>query len=339
MSRLVTGVSALVAVGALLVGCGYEDTPLPKEPETSAAPSPSDPPCETVDADLASYAPSAEVVPGGKVEEIRKRGRLIVGVSADTYLMGFENPEVDNRIEGFDIEFAKAIGRAIFVDDPDTSEDESFQTGRNLELRVITAADRIPLLQEGELDLVIRNFTITCDRWDQIAFSQVYYEATQKVLVSKALADKDLANGEYRDPSDLADLRVCAPIGSTSLERIRELEPKAIIDPAPNHTGCLVKFQRGEVDAITGDDTVLAGLAAQDPYAVVPVDQKPLSEEPYGIGVNKDDVDLVRFVNYVLEGMRGDGGAWDAAYEAWLQPLLDPEKERDVIQPTPVYGR
>ena len=59
-------------------------------------------------------------------------------------------------------------------------------------------------------------------------------------------------------------------------------------------------FQQGEVDAITGDDTVLAGLAAQDPYAEV-LDADAFSDEPYGIGVNADDVDLVRFVNGVLE--------------------------------------
>lgn len=333
MSRLVTGVSALVAVGALLVGCGYEETPLPEEPEASAQTSSAD--CETPDEsgidEVASYDPGDGVPTGPTIDEIRKRKRLIVGVSADTYLMGFENPKVDNRIEGFDIEFAKAIGRAIFGTD--------FQAGRHLELRVITAAQRIPMLQAGDVDLVIRNFTINSDRWGCIAFSAEYYHSSQKVLVGKSLDDEDPANGEYRDPSDLADLRVCAPIGSTSLERIQELEPKAITDPAPNHTGCLVKFQRGEVDAITGDDTVLAGLAAQDPYAVVPVDQRSLSEEPYGIGVNKDNVDLVRFVNYVLEGMSGEGGDWEAAYEFWLQPLLDPDKKLDVIQPTPVYGR
>ena len=58
--------------------------------------------------------------------------------------------------------------------------------------------------------------------------------------------------------------------------------------PATTHTGCLIKFQNDEVDAITGDDTVLAGLAAQDPYAVVP-EQIPLNPEPYGVGVNIED--------------------------------------------------
>jgi polar amino acid transport system substrate-binding protein len=326
MSRLIAGLLSLGVVAALLAGCGYDDTPLPEKPE-AAAPTPAAPPdCTTKQEDLRSFEPSDEVVPGGKVKEIFDRGRLIVGVSADTFLMASANPEAGNRIEGFDIEFAKAIGRAIFG--------SNFEAGRNIQFRVITAADRIPLLQEEELDLVIRNFTINCDRWQDIAFSQVYYGATQKVLVSRSLAEAG-----YDGVGDLEGLSVCAPTGSTSLDNVVEaaeregVEPPTL-DPAPNHTGCLIKFQRGEVDAITGDDTVLAGLAAQDPYAVVP-EQTPLNDEPYGIGANKKDEDLVKFVNAVLEDMRADG-SWQAIYDRWLKSALSGV---EAIQPTPIYGR
>ena len=91
-------------------------------------------------------------------------------------------------------------------------------------------------------------------------------------------------------------------------------------------------FQQGEVDAITGDDTVLAGLAAQDPYARSPGDA--FTAEPYGLGFNEDHVDFVRFVNGVLEQMRSDG-RWTAVLRPWLQPALGPAP----APPTPVYGR
>jgi polar amino acid transport system substrate-binding protein len=322
MNRLSAVLVGAVAATVVLAGCGVDDTPLPEKRSASSTTPPAASDCTTDQSTLASYEPSDEIVPGGKVEEIRERGRLIVGVSADTYLMGSANPEEGNKIEGFDIEFAKAIGRAIFG--------AGFETGRNIQFRVITAVDRIPFLQSGELDLVIRNMTINCARWEDIAFSQVYYAATQKVLVSTILADGDEENGEYHDPADLAGLRVCAPTGSTSLDNIKEAEPDVIIEPAANHTGCLVKFQRGEVDAITGDDTVLAGLAAQDPYAVVP-DEDSFSDEPYGIGANQDDIDLVKFVNAVLEDMRANG-AWQRAYNEWLKAALD---DADAFQPPP----
>src|SRR5690606_34217740 len=97
-----------------------------------------------------------------------------------------------------------------------------------------------------------------------------------------------------------------APHGTSSMENLIRLAPDAEPVGATNHTGCLVKFQRGEVDAITGDDTVLAGLAAQDPYAVV-LEEEPFTAEPYGIGVPKEDTDLAAFINGVLEEMRADG--------------------------------
>jgi polar amino acid transport system substrate-binding protein len=190
---------------------------------------------------------------------------------------------------------------------------------------VISAADRIPLLESGEIDIVARNMTINCSRWESIAFSAEYFHSGQKVLVAKDSGIDRVA--------DLSGKRVCAPAGTTSLDNIQEIAPDAIPVSAANHTGCLLKFQNGEADAITGDDTVLAGLAAQDPYAEV-LTGEALTDEPYGIGVNAENVDLVRFINGVLEQMSADG-SWQASYKKWLQPSL----KAPATQPTPVYGR
>ena len=102
---------------------------------------------------------------------------------------------------------------------------------------------------------------------------------------------------------------------------------------ADTHTGCLVLFQQGAVDAITGDDTVLAGLAAQDPYADV-VQAPAFTAEPYGLGVNEENVDFVRFVNGVLEEMKADG-RWTKSYNTWLADSLG----KAPAPPQPVYGR
>jgi polar amino acid transport system substrate-binding protein len=99
------------------------------------------------------------------------------------------------------------------------------------------------------------------------------------------------------------------------------------------HTGCLVLFQQGKVDAITGDDTILAGLAAQDPYASV-VAAPTFTAEPYGMGVSKTHPDFAKFVNGVLAQMRADG-RWTTAYNAWLREALGPAP----APPAAVYGR
>ena len=306
---------ATVALGTALSACtafSYTPTPLPAasptpQPTTSSSAakptSCSDP--------LASYAPSA-TAQGSTVAEIRERGRLVAGVSADTYLLGSRNP-LTGQIEGFDIDMVKAVAEAILGDE-------------NLyQLKVITAAQRIPALEKGEVDIVARNMTITCDRWEQIAFSSEYYRSGQKILVRKGSKAKSI--------SDLAGQKVCAPKGTSSMDNLIKVAPKAIPVAADNHTGCLALFQQGEVAAITGDDTVLAGLAAQDPYAVVPA-QRAFTAEPYGLGFNKDDVDFVRFVNDRLAQMRTDG-EWTRIYNRWLREALGPAPE----PPTAVYGR
>ena len=101
---------------------------------------------------------------------------------------------------------------------------------------------------------------------------------------------------------------------------------------APTHTQCLVLFQEGQVDGITGDDTVLAGFAAQDPYAKVVGDA--FSSEPYGIGVAADQVDLVRFVN-----ARPRPGEVGRHVGGRVRPLAARARRRRPRRPSSVYGR
>ncbi len=313
--------AVLAAACLALTACTadeYPDTVVPTSSpsatESSGSSAPSSP--AACDDPLASYAPDGALpaptaLPAGStMARIRERGRLVVGVSADSLLLGSRNP-ITGRIEGFDIDMARLVADAI-LGDPD-----------KIELRVITAADRIPVLQDHEVDLVARNMTITCDRWEQVAFSAEYYRSGQKVLVS---LDSDATS-----MSDLAGQRVCAPASSTSLARIADY-PGVIAVSGTTHTDCLVKFQQAEVDAITGDDTVLAGLVAQDPYAKVV--GKAFSEEPYGLAMASDQVDLVRFVNAVLAQAKKDG-AWMSSYTRWLRPALGALD----APPNPVYGR
>lgn len=305
-------VTALVGLLAMLAGCGlaYDPTPLPSVPSPSPAPTTQSSAAPQCDNALASY--NASDTAGTAVKRIRKRGRIIVGVSADTYLLGSRNP-FNGQIEGFDIDIAKAVAKGILGNE------------NAYELKVITAAQRIPALQDRSVDMVARNMTITCDRWTQIAFSTEYYRSGQKVLVRRGSKATTLA--------DLAGQKVCAPNATSSMTNLVKLQPKATAVGSDNHTGCLVLFQNGQVDAITGDDTVLAGLAAQDPYAVVP-EQKAFTAEPYGLGFNADDVDLVRFVNGVLAEVRSDG-EWTKIYNRWLAEALGPAP----APPKAVYGR
>lgn len=312
-----------VATLTLLTGCatGYAPTvvPEPPAPPSSAPPSsgPSSAPPECENA-LASFDPPAsnpapgKMPAGSTMAKIAERGRVIAGVSADTYLMGSRNP-TSGQIEGFDIDLVRTMAEAI-LGDPDAYE-----------LRVITATQRLPLLEEGEVDMVARNMTINCERWESIAFSAEYYRSGQKVMAR--------AGSGIDTVDDLAGRRVCAPENTSSIALLRRDLPEAEAVPSTSHTGCLILFQAGDVDAITGDDTVLAGLAVQDPYAQV-LEMEPLSAEPYGIGFNAEQKDLVAFANRVLADRIEDGG-WEASYNRWLAPALGPAPS----PPRQVYGR
>ena len=314
-------VTALVVLALTLAGCasttGAQDLGTsPSAIATAATPttSPSAPAAADCGNPLASYAPqglpTADSLPAGStMAAIRARGTLVVGVSADTLRMGSRNP-LTGQIEGFDIDMARAVAQAIFGD------------AGKVQFRVITAGQRIDVLTGHQVDLVARAFSITCPRWQQVAFSAEYFHAGQKVLVPVSSAATGLA--------DLAGAKVCAPSGTTTLTKLADYR-KITAVPAATHTACLALFEQGAVDAITGDDTVLAGLAAQDPYAKV-VGQA-ISDEPYGLGVPGDQVDMVRFVNAVLAQVEADG-RWAASYQRWLA-VLGPAPP----PPVAVYGR
>lgn len=316
--------AALATVAGLvaLAGCSsvtYADTPLPTTTApkpTSSTPGTAAPTCDnaTQSYDPLPSLPSRGEITDATMRKIIAKGYITVGVSADTYLFGARDP-FTGGIEGFDIDIARAVAKAIFGDPS------------KVQFRVITANDRIPLLKDRSVDMVARNMSMTCGRWNDIAFSAEYYRSGQKVLVGKNLPD-----AEKLGLDDLKGKRVCAPSGTTSLARLQQVAGPTVVT-AGTHTGCLVLFQQGKADAITGDDTVLAGLAAQDPNTVV-TKAKAITTEPYGLGLNKADVYLARYVNRVIADLEADG-EWKRIYDRWLAGPLGPAP----APPTPVYGR
>ena len=239
---------------------------------------------------------------------IAKRGRLIVGIDQNAYLFGFRDPGT-GKLVGFEIDMARAVAQAIFGN-PDA-----------VQFRAITTADRIPVLQKHEVDLVIRTMTMTCERWQQVSFSTEYLHSAQRLLVRKGSGITSF--------DKLGGRKVCATRGSTSIRTIAAQASHPIPVSTDSTLDCLVMLQQGTVDAVSTIDVLLAGLAAQDPTTEVV--GAPSSNEPAGVGVPKDQPDMVRFVNGVLERIRADG-TWQRAYDRWLAPRLGP-----VAPPPPVY--
>jgi polar amino acid transport system substrate-binding protein len=306
--------------GALLVaGCGSPERTA-SIPRPAAAATTSSPPASNKcsPSATASYKPSSVYSPGSfpggsKMTKIVAKKHLVVGISADSRLLGSRNL-VTGQFQGIDIEMANRVSDALFGD----------HTSAHLVFKTINAAQRIPLLQNDQIDMVARAMTMNCVRWTQVAFSEPYFVATQRVLIRKGAQENSLA------ALAKAQRKVCATNGSTSIDRLRAEYAGAKAVGVALTTDCLVLWQQGQVDAITGDDAILAGLAQQDPAAQV-AGPTNVGAEPYGLAVKKENIDFVRFLNALLEQMRSNG-QWKGAYassglEAVLgaksQPALD----------------
>ena len=306
-------------VFAFASGCGSSSTPLaaitvaPADQKPSGAqdvtampdlavtvtPDPGAASCTDPEASLRPGAlPEPGAMPtGSTMAAIAERGRLIVGVDQDSYPFGSRNPTT-GQLEGFDIDVARELARAL-LGDPDL-----------VDLKVINPTQRETELQSGGVDLVVRTYSITCKREESVAFSTTYFYAHQKILVVKGSGIHSVA--------DLPGKRVCSVFGTTSLARLFTLDPRPTLVGVSSWTDCLVMLQQGQVDAISTDDAVLAGLVHQDPNVEMVGDSMGI--EPYGVGVKRGSDDLVRFVNGVLERMRVDG-TWERLYDARLRGL------------------
>jgi polar amino acid transport system substrate-binding protein len=234
---------------------------------------------------------------GSTMAAIAARGRLIVGADQNAYLLGFRDSST-GQLAGFDVDIAREIARAIFGN-PDA-----------IQFRAVNAADRIPMIQNGSVDIVVRSFSITCERKQQVAFSTEYVNAPQRVLVNRGSGYKSIA--------DLGGKKVCAARGSINIGVIQQAASHPVAVAADNVSDCVVLLQQGQVDAVSTDDTILYGMAAQDPDTEIV--GGPLNDNPEGIAMSLKATDLVRFVNGVLDELRANG-TWTTIYKRWLGPF------------------
>jgi polar amino acid transport system substrate-binding protein len=291
------------------------DLPGPTTPPTEeAAPTTAPVTCTNP---AASRRPDATVATGSYMDTvIRPRGRLRVGVDVSKQLFTSFNP-LTKQFEGFDIEIAKQVAASLFGD-PNAIEYVAIPTSERL--NVLTGQNTVV----DPVDMVADTFTMTCARTTEIDFSTEYFTAGQRLLVRDDDPTTSLAE---MGP----DRKVCAAAGSTSVDNILALPNHPEVVQVTQQADCLVLMQQGEVDAVSTDDTILAGMVAQDPNLRVVGPR--ISSEPYGIGLPKGHPEWVRYVNSVLDDMR-TSGRWDQLYNAFLSEPLGPSTG----PPPPVYS-
>lgn len=230
--------------------------------------------------------------------ELQDKGKIVIGIKYDIPQFGFLNP-VSRQPEGFDVDLGKIIADRIGVE-PQFVE--------------AVSDARIPLLEQGKVDLIISTMTINEQRKKQIDFSVVYYLAQQRLLVKKGSPITDVgALNEGRG-------RVCSASGSTSEKNIRAIAPQADVILLRTYSECFQLLRNAQADAVTTDDVILTSLLKSDPRNFR-LTGKPFSQEPYGMGIrNSDRPGFVEFVNDVIREVKGDG-TWVRLYNEWVKPL------------------
>jgi glutamate transport system substrate-binding protein len=279
--RVRTLAVALLAGGLALTACGKEGTP----GDTGTAPS-------------QQVASDVKVDGSPTFEKMTKRGKVIVGVKEDQPGLGYKDPTT-NKYTGFDIEIAKLVAAKL-----------GFDEGK-VEFKSIPSAGREQALINGDVDYYVGTYTINDKRKQQVAFAGPYFTAGQDLLVKK---DDNSITG----PETLKGKKVCSVTGSTPIQKVKTdgLTEAGNIVELQTYSQCVTQLLEGAIDAVTTDDAILKGYAAQTPDKLKVVG-KTFSNEPYGIGLPKDDKALRDKVNDILDAAI-KGGDWLSVYDATL---------------------
>ncbi len=209
-----------------------------------------------------------------------------------------------HHIVGYDVDFAQALAKAL---------------GVKLELVATNPANRIPLLQSGKADLIVADITITPERAQVIDFSTPYFVTGQQFLVPAGSPDK---LDEY------SKARIGAVKGTTGEQALHQRFPQARVLSYDDIPLALTALRNGNVQAITQDSTILAGLLAEAPdkakFKILP---DLLSKEEIGVGVKKGEPALLKAVNDELVKLEKTGEA-AKIYDVWFGPATKTPQPR-----------
>jgi putative glutamine transport system substrate-binding protein len=198
-----------------------------------------------------------------KLEQIKQRGKLIVGVKFDSKPFGFVDE--NNQVQGFDIDVAKEIAKNLLGD------------SNAIEFKQVTSSNRIFMLTSDAVDIVIATMTINPKRLEVVDFSQPYYVAGQAIMIPE--------NSDIRGIKDLNNKKVIIVLGSTSEKNIRMMAPDAVIQGFRTYNDAFSALKAGRGNALTTDDSILYGFLDTDKtFKILP---QRYTKEPYGIAIKK----------------------------------------------------
>ncbi|MEU5086003.1 glutamate ABC transporter substrate-binding protein [Streptomyces sp. NPDC021356] len=224
--------------------------------------------------------------------------KIAIGIKYDQPGLGQKTPQ---GYSGFDVDVAKYVAKKLGY-----NEDQ-------IEWKESKSADRETMLARGDVEFIAATYSITPEREKKVDFAGPYLLAHQDVLVR---AD----DASIKSAGDLNSKKLCSVTGSTSAQNVKDkLAPKANLLKYPTYSACLNGLQNKAIDALTTDDSILAGYASQAQFkGKFKLGGLKMTNENYGIGVKKGS-DLKTKINKALTDMVSDG-SWEKAVKANFGP-------------------
>ncbi|WP_405722340.1 bifunctional serine/threonine-protein kinase/glutamate ABC transporter substrate-binding protein [Streptomyces sp. NBC_01537] len=241
----------------------------------------------------------------------RQHGYLVIGVKRDQPGLSEESGTAKGGFEGFDIDLAWAIAKHLGFS--------------KVHFRVVGTQSREFMINSGQVDLIVASYSITAERKESVDFAGPYYLAGQDFLVR---SDEP----EIHGAQDLYGRDVCTVTKSTPADRLRTKYPLIRTELRETYGECVDQLLKGQVDAVSSDNIILAGYRTQHPKELRLLDA-PFSEEYYGVGLHRGEPALKAAVCDAIENYVSSGG-WYTSYRKHLKPLTD-EEFNDQRAPTP----
>ncbi|MFJ2112782.1 MULTISPECIES: glutamate ABC transporter substrate-binding protein [unclassified Streptomyces] len=226
--------------------------------------------------------------------------KITIGIKFDQPGIGLKKP--DGTYAGFDVDVATYVAKQLGYD------------AKNIIWKEAPSAERENLISNGDVKFVVASYSINDERKKKVDFAGPYLLAHQDLLVR---AD----DNSITKASDLNSKKLCSVTGSTSAQNVHDkLAPKADLQEFGGYSECLTGLQNKAVDALTTDDSILAGYASQkELQGKFKLLGLKLSDENYGIGLKKGDTELQKKINAALTKMESDG-SWQKAVTANFGP-------------------
>ncbi len=244
---------------------------------------------------------SAAAAATGVVAKANSDKKLTIGIKFDQPGLGLKTP--DGSYAGFDVDVAKYVAGKMGVPKGGITFVEA------------KSANRENLLKTGQVDLIFATYSITPERQQEVSFGGPYFVAHQDLLVRAG--DTSITGPE----SLTGGKKLCSVTGSTSAQKVKDTYAKGVqLQEYSKYSDCVSALASKAIDAVTTDDVILAGYAAQSQYkGKFKVVGKGFTDEKYGVGIKKTDTAGAAAVNTALKQMIEDG-SWKKSLDANVGP-------------------